>query len=67
METDPYHSWKRKSINPLVYESFVTLRNYEGDLRQVIVRGTGREEHITQYYALDHAIGCRSQLPGFIL
>lgn len=35
---------KRKHPNPLVYESFVTLRDYEGDLRQVIVRGTGREK-----------------------
>lgn len=35
---------KRKYPNPLVYESFVTLRDYEGDLRQVIVRGTGREK-----------------------
>jgi transposase len=35
---------KRKYPKPLVYESFVTLRDYEGDLRQVIVRGTGREK-----------------------
>jgi len=35
---------KRKYPNPLVYESFVTLGDYEGDLRQVIVRGTGREK-----------------------
>ena len=35
---------KRKYPNPLVCESFVTLRDYEGDLRQVIVRGTGREK-----------------------
>jgi len=35
---------KRKYPNPSVYESFVTLRDYEGDLRQVIVRGTGREK-----------------------
>ena len=28
----------------MVYESFVTLRDYEGDLRQVIVWGTGREK-----------------------
>jgi len=35
---------KRKHPNPLVYESFVTLRDYEGDLRQVIVRDTGREK-----------------------
>jgi len=35
---------KRKYPNPLVHESFVTLKDYEGDLRQVIVRGTGREK-----------------------
>ncbi len=35
---------KRKYPNPLVYESFVTIRDYEGDLRQIIVRGTGREK-----------------------
>jgi hypothetical protein len=35
---------KRKYPNPLVYESFVTIRDYEGYLRQIIVRGTGREK-----------------------
>jgi len=34
---------KRKYPNPLVHESFITLPDYEGDLRQVIVRGNGRE------------------------
>lgn len=35
---------KRKYPNPLVYESFVPLRDYEGELRQVIVRGNGHEK-----------------------
>jgi transposase len=35
---------KRKYPNPLVYESFITLQDYEGDLRQVIVRGNGHEK-----------------------
>jgi len=35
---------KRKYPNPLVYESFITLREYEGELRQVIVRGNGHEK-----------------------
>jgi len=35
---------KRKYPKPQVHESFITLRDYEGDLRQVIVRGTGREK-----------------------
>jgi transposase len=35
---------KRKYPNPLVYESFITLRDYEGDIRQVIVRGNGHEK-----------------------
>jgi hypothetical protein len=35
---------KRKHPNPLVYESFITLPDYEGELRQVIVRGTGHEK-----------------------
>jgi transposase len=35
---------KRKYPNPLVYESFITLDDYEGDLRQLIVRGNGREK-----------------------
>jgi hypothetical protein len=35
---------KRKYPNPLVYESFITLRDYEGELRQVIVKGNGHEK-----------------------
>jgi hypothetical protein len=35
---------KRKYPNPLVYESLVTLQDYEGELRQVIVRGNGHEK-----------------------
>jgi len=34
---------KRKYPNPLVHESTVELRGYEGVLRQVILRGNGRE------------------------
>jgi transposase len=35
---------KRKYPNPLVHESFITLSDYEGDLRQVIIRGNGHEK-----------------------
>ena len=35
---------KRKYPNPLVHESFITLRKYEGQLRQIIVRGNGHEK-----------------------
>ena len=35
---------KRKYPDPLVHESLVTLPDYEGDLRQVIVRGNGHEK-----------------------
>lgn len=35
---------KRKFPNPQVHESFVKLRGYDGDLRQLIVRGNGREK-----------------------
>jgi transposase len=34
---------KRKYPNPLVFESFIPLRDYEGELRQVIVKGNGHE------------------------
>lgn len=34
---------KRKFPNPLVHESTVQLRGYDGELRQVIVKGNGRE------------------------
>jgi len=37
---------KRKYPNPLVHESFITLREYEGDLRQMILRGNGRERPV---------------------
>jgi hypothetical protein len=35
---------KRKYPNPQVHESLVTLRNYEGEVRQIILRGNGREK-----------------------
>jgi len=35
---------KRKFPNPLVHESTIQLRGYEGDLRQVIMRGNGHEK-----------------------
>jgi hypothetical protein len=35
---------KRKFPNPLVHESLIHLRNYQGQLRQVVVRGNGREK-----------------------
>ena len=35
---------KRKYPNPLVHQSEITLRDYEGTLRQVILRGNGRKE-----------------------
>ena len=35
---------KRKYPNPEVHDSTVELRGYEGELRQVIVRGNGREK-----------------------
>jgi hypothetical protein len=35
---------KRKYPNPLVHESFISLTEYEGELRQVIVRGNGHEK-----------------------
>jgi hypothetical protein len=35
---------KRKYPNPLVYESFTELKDYEGPIRQIIVRGNGREK-----------------------
>lgn len=34
---------KRKFPNPLVHESMVRLRGYQGELRQVIVKGNGHE------------------------
>ena len=35
---------KRKYSNPRVHESFIGLRNYKGEVRQVIVRDNGREK-----------------------
>jgi len=35
---------KRKYQNPLVYESQVSLREYNGEVRQIIMRGNGREK-----------------------
>jgi len=35
---------KRKYPNPYVHESQVTLRHYDGEVRQVVVKGNGREE-----------------------
>ena len=34
---------KRKYPHPYVHESMVGLKDYEGDLRQIIVKGNGRE------------------------
>jgi hypothetical protein len=35
---------KRKYPNPLVFESMISLRNYVGDLRQIVVKGNGHEK-----------------------
>jgi transposase len=35
---------KRKYPNPLVHESLIKLPDYEGDLRQLIIRGNGHEK-----------------------
>jgi transposase len=35
---------KRKYPNPLIHESVITLPDYKGSLRQVIVRGNGHEK-----------------------
>ena len=35
---------KRKYPNPIVHESTIFLRDYDGEIRQVIVRGTGHEK-----------------------
>ncbi len=35
---------KRRYPNPQVHESTIRLRGYEGELRQIIVRGNGREK-----------------------
>lgn len=48
-EIDPWQrihipNAKRKYPNPLVNESVIGLKNYDSQLRQVIVRGNGREK-----------------------
>ena len=35
---------KRKFPNPLIYESTIALREYEGALRQIVMRGNGHEK-----------------------
>ena len=35
---------KRKYPYPLVHQSRITLRDYDGEVRQVVLRGNGREE-----------------------
>jgi len=35
---------KRKYPNPIIHESLITLPDYQGQLRQVIIRGNGREK-----------------------
>jgi hypothetical protein len=35
---------KRKYPHPLVHESMVSLRGYQGDLRQIIMKGNGHEK-----------------------
>ncbi|MCX5841983.1 MAG: transposase, partial [Deltaproteobacteria bacterium] len=35
---------KRKYPNPQIHQSFITLKDYEGQLRQIIIRDNGREE-----------------------
>jgi len=35
---------KRKFPNPMVHESQITLRGYDGQLRQIIMRGNGHEK-----------------------
>jgi len=35
---------KRKYPNPMVHESFISLNDYDGQLRQVILRGNGHEK-----------------------
>lgn len=54
---------KRKYPNPQVHESTIQLRGYEGELRQIIVRGNGREKPsfiITNDFvsATEEVVGC---------
>ena len=37
---------KRKFPNPLVHESIIEIKDYEGTLRQVIIRGNGHEKPV---------------------
>jgi hypothetical protein len=37
---------KRKFPNPLVHESIIEIKDYEGSLRQVIIRGNGHEKPV---------------------
>lgn len=51
-EAEQLEGWKRISLNiakkkypnPQVYDSLVKLRDYGGELRQLIIRGNGREK-----------------------
>ena len=51
-ELEKIGSWKRITIanekrkyqNPLIYESQIPLRDYDGRVRQIIMRGNGREK-----------------------
>lgn len=50
----------RKSPDPYVNESKVLLKNYDGDVRQIIMKGSGREKPtfiITNDCALGQAAG----------
>ena len=54
---------KRKYPNPQVHESTIQLRGYEGELRQIIVRGNGREKPsfiVTNDFvsATEEVVGC---------
>jgi transposase len=35
---------KRKYPNPKAHESFISLKDYEGELRQIVIRGNGHEK-----------------------
>jgi hypothetical protein len=54
---------KRKYQNPIVYESQVPLREYDGEVRQIIMRGNGREgganlPDVAAKGAQPHFVGC---------
>ena len=52
LEQIPSEQWRRLSLNiprrkynnPLVYDSVVTLRDYDGGIRQIVVKDNGREQ-----------------------